>query len=299
MKKILCVMGVAALLLGASSCSKSGSTASSPEADSLGITMGKAIGMSIGADFKSMPEADKAKFNKDQFLAGLKTVLLADTANMAYLQGVSVGMNMLMQLMQMNNDSVQVNRDLLYKNFAEYYKLDSVSADQQQAIQMEYQTLMQSVQAKAMARYQARQQAAQQAKQAEGDSIEAADKAYMEQVKASDPDIKTTEDGLSYKVLANGNGAKAKDGDTVMVKYVGKLTNGKQFDASGDEPVRMNVNGVVPGFKEGLKMMSPGSKMILYIPGNLAYGVNSPSPEIPPMSTLVFEVELVDVNPSK
>lgn len=61
----------------------------------------------------------------------------------------------------------------------------------------------------------------------------------------------------------------------------------------------MNVNGVVPGFKEGLKMMSPGSKMILYIPGNLAYGVNSPSPEIPPMSTLVFEVELVDVNPSK
>ena len=131
MKKILCVMGVAAFMLGASSCSKTGSTASTPEADSLGITMGKAIGMSIGADYKSMPEADKAKFNKDQFLAGLKTVLLADTANMAYLQGVSVGMNMLMQLMQMNGDSVQVNRDLLYKNFAEYYKLDSVSAEQQ------------------------------------------------------------------------------------------------------------------------------------------------------------------------
>lgn len=299
MKKIFCVMGVAALLLGASSCSNGGSEASTPEADSLGITMGKAIGMSIGADYKTMPEADKAKFNKDQFLAGLKTVLLADTANMAYLQGVSVGMNMLMQLMQMNGDSVQVNRDLLYKNFAEYYKLDSVSQADQQAIQNEYQTLMQSVQAKAMARYQQRQQAAMQAKQAQGDSIAAADKAYMEKIKASDSEIKTTDSGLSYKVLAKGNGATAKDGDNVLVRYTGKLANGKQFDASGEEPVRMNVNGVVPGFKEGLKMMSPGSKMMLYIPGDLAYGLNSPSPEIPPMSTLVFEVELVEVNPSK
>ena len=150
-----------------------------------------------------------------------------------------------------------------------------------------------------MARYQQRQQAAMQAKQAQADSIAAADKAYMEKLKASDSEIKTTEDGLSYKVLAKGNVATAKDGDNVLVRYTGKLANGKEFDASGAEPVRMNVNGVVPGFKEGLKMMSPGSKMMLYIPGDLAYGLNSPSPEIPPMATLVFEVELVEVNPSK
>lgn len=291
-------MGVAALVFGASSCSNSGSAASTPEADSLGITMGKAIGMSIGADFNTLPESEKAKFNKDQFLAGLKTVILADTSNMAYLQGVSVGMNMLMQLMQMNGDSVQVNRDLLYKSFSEYYKKDSVSTAEQTAIQSEYQTLMQSVQAKAMARYQARQAAIQAQKKAQGDSVAAADKAYMEKLKASDSEIKTTESGLSYKVLATGTGAKAKDGDTVAVKYVGKLTNGTQFDES-KEAVNMNVNGVVPGFKEGLKLMSPGSKMMLYIPGDLAYGVNSPNPEIPPMATLVFEVELVEINPSK
>jgi FKBP-type peptidyl-prolyl cis-trans isomerase FklB len=109
--------------------------------------------------------------------------------------------------------------------------------------------------------------------------------------------VKTTASGLQYKILKEGDGPMPKATDTVKVNYKGTLIDGTVFDSSYDrgEPVTFPVNGVIPGWTEALQMMKVGSKWQLFIPANLAYGERSPGPKIGPNSTLIFEVELLDI----
>jgi FKBP-type peptidyl-prolyl cis-trans isomerase len=108
--------------------------------------------------------------------------------------------------------------------------------------------------------------------------------------------VKTLESGLQYKVIQEGKGAKPSDSDTVKVHYKGTLIDGKQFDSSYDrgQPASFAVNRVIKGWTEALQLMAEGAKWELYIPHNLAYGDHG-TPTIPPASTLVFEVELLEV----
>ncbi len=118
---------------------------------------------------------------------------------------------------------------------------------------------------------------------------------------AKNPGITTTASGLQYKVMAQGTGIKPTAEDTVSVHYKGTLIDGTKFDSSYDRnaPVSFPVGGVIPGWTEALQLMSEGSKYMLYVPANLAYGENSPSPQIKPNSVLLFEVELLKVIPKK
>jgi FKBP-type peptidyl-prolyl cis-trans isomerase FklB len=108
----------------------------------------------------------------------------------------------------------------------------------------------------------------------------------------------TTASGLKYQVMKKGSGtASPKASDTVKVHYHGTLLDGTVFDSSVQrgEPISFPLNGVIPGWTEGLQLMKVGDKFKFEIPSNLAYGANSPSPKIPPNSTLVFEVELLGI----
>ena len=108
----------------------------------------------------------------------------------------------------------------------------------------------------------------------------------------------TTASGLKYQVLKHGTGTVSpKVTDTVKVHYEGKLLNGTLFDSSiaRGQPISFPLNGVIPGWTEGLQLMKVGDKFKFEIPANLAYGANSPSPTIPPNSTLIFEVELLGI----
>lgn len=107
----------------------------------------------------------------------------------------------------------------------------------------------------------------------------------------------TTESGLQYEVIAKAEGAQPKVSDVVSVHYQGTLVDGSVFDSSIErgEPVEFPVGGVIPGWVEGLQLMSVGEKYKFYIPSELAYGAQSPTPAIPANSTLVFEVELLDI----
>ena len=109
--------------------------------------------------------------------------------------------------------------------------------------------------------------------------------------------VVTLPSGLQYKVITEGTGEKASFADTVECHYTGKLIDGKVFDSSVErgESIKFPVNRVIPGWTEAMTMMPKGSKWELYIPYNLGYGPQGSPPVIPGYSTLIFEVELLDV----
>jgi len=116
------------------------------------------------------------------------------------------------------------------------------------------------------------------------------------QENALNKSIYSTKSGLQYKIVKKGNGKKPKATDRVRVHYTGTLIDGTKFDSSVDrgEPAEFPLNAVIPGWTEGLQLMDEGSKYILYIPYNLGYG-EQPVGSIPPGSTLIFEVELIEI----
>jgi FKBP-type peptidyl-prolyl cis-trans isomerase FkpA len=148
------------------------------------------------------------------------------------------------------------------------------------------QEFMQKHQAAAMAKR------AEEAKknQADGDAFLAKNKTKT--------GVKTTASGLQYEVVKEGSGPKPKATDTVKVDYVGTKIDGTKFDASADHggPATFPRNGVIPGWTEGVQLMSTGSKYKFYVPSKLAYGENGPGP-IGPNATLVFEVTLLGIEP--
>jgi FKBP-type peptidyl-prolyl cis-trans isomerase len=108
--------------------------------------------------------------------------------------------------------------------------------------------------------------------------------------------VKTLPSGLQYKVLKDARGQKPKSSDVVKVHYKGTFIDGKVFDSSYErnDPVTFPVDQVIDGWKEGLPLMTVGSKYQFFVPSDLAYG-ESGRPGIPPNSVLVFEVELLGI----
>lgn len=109
--------------------------------------------------------------------------------------------------------------------------------------------------------------------------------------------VKKTASGLQYKVLQTGNGAIPAASDKVKVHYKGTLINGTTFDSSYDrgQPAVFGVTQVIKGWTEALQLMPVGSKWELYIPYDLAYGSRGAGADIKPFSTLIFEVELLEI----
>jgi len=167
----------------------------------------------------------------------------------------------------------------------------------------EFQAFMQprteAAQAEAAAA-QAEAQATAEAAAAEaGKENRAAGQAFIAALQ-EDAGVQSTESGLHYKILEPGEGDLPALTDTVLVHYKGTRIDGTPFDSSYDrgEPATFPLNGVVPGFGEGLTKIAAGGKIILYIPSELGYG-NTPRPggPIQPGDTLVFECELLEINP--
>ncbi len=129
----------------------------------------------------------------------------------------------------------------------------------------------------------------------ESESNKAAGEEFLKK-NAQNTGVVTTESGLQYQIVADGNEVKPGEKDTVYVHYTGTLIDGTEFDASDPEkdPVRMMMNRVIKGWTEGLQYIGEGGKIKLFIPAELGYGERGTG-AIKPNSTLIFDVELVKV----
>jgi len=128
-------------------------------------------------------------------------------------------------------------------------------------------------------------------------SVIAEGEAYLKANAAMDG-VTVTDSGLQYSVMTAADGAKPAATDNVTVHYRGTLLDGTEFDSSysRNEPATFQLNGVIPGWTEGVQLMSEGSKFKFVIPYQLAYGERGAGASIPPYSTLIFEVELIKIN---
>lgn len=131
------------------------------------------------------------------------------------------------------------------------------------------------------------------------DQAKAGGKKFIEDYLKKNKNAKKTDSGLVYEILKEGSGDKPKETDTVEVHYHGTLTSGEVFDSSVDRGKKISfpLNRVIKGWTEGLQLVAPGGKIKLVIPPELGYGDAGAPPKIPGGSTLVFEVELFQVNP--
>jgi FKBP-type peptidyl-prolyl cis-trans isomerase FklB len=129
-----------------------------------------------------------------------------------------------------------------------------------------------------------------------GKNIDASEKFLADNKKREG--VKETESGLQYEVITMGNGPVPTTGQKVKIQYTGTFIDGKKFDSSldheGGKPAEMDLNRVIPGMKEAILLMPVGSKFKFYIPYELAYGERGGG-QIEPYSTLVFDVELIEI----
>lgn len=198
------------------------------------------------------------------------------TDSLSYVIGADLGKNFRLQ-------EVEVNDEMILKGFQDaYLGNDSVFSEEvvQQVIQ-KFQVEQQKIQKeKAEKEFTENNQIGQK---------------FLMENKAKEG-VKTTESGLQYKVLRDAEGAKPLATSTVEVNYEGRLINGTIFDSSYErgESISFPLNQVIPGWTEGLQLMTVGSMYELYIPAELGYG-NRSVPGIPAGSTLIFKVELLGI----
>lgn len=303
MKKILIACGALAISLGFVACNNSSSSEANPNkgfADTLSTAIGELQGSQWAQNYLSLPVNDRDHFKKDEIIRGIEQVVMADTANQGYLSGLNIGMQIAGGLYQYEKAGIPVDRKAFMKEFAKAFKADTIDQQAFMLMQAKFEELNQRARKIAEAETEKAAEAARKAKEESPEAKEnvAVGEKYVTAAKANDPSIVTTPTGLSYKVVKEGNGPKVGRRGHATVKYTGKLVDGTEFDSSDN--ASFTPGSVVPGFGEGLEMMQKGGQYTLIIPGNLAYGADGiPAAGIPPMATLVFDVEVLDVTPEE
>lgn len=293
MKKLFLLGGVAAAMVGLSSCG-SGDAPKTFE-DSVAYFTAQASGQGLVRNINGLPEEMRDKVNKDAFLRGLQLVMEADTASFNdFMSGVQFGAQQVSGFMQMHDAGIDVNRQLFMKEFAKAFKADTVGDLEMMKVNETLTPLQERLMNVLMRAQQKKMEEQQKAITEKFEKNKAAGAKFIAEKTAADKGIKVTESGLAYKVTKMGTGAVAKDTDRVKVKYTGKLIDGTEFDSSKGQEATFSPKSVVPGFGEALTLLPAGTVVTLYIPENLGYGRQA-SGKIEPGSTLVFDIEIGEI----
>lgn len=233
-----------------------------------------ALGLTVGCQQETQTKAPEA--------TALTAEQMTEEQKQAYALGASMGLFAKSRIEQASEVGIETDLELLKQGFQQGLS-DTAEFD--------LATLQQLAQ-QGDAQLRQKQQEASQA--AAEKNIEAG-KAYLAE-NAQREGVMTTETGLQYEVLEEGTGINPTATDTVKVHYKGTLLDGTEFDSSYSrgEPIEFPLSGVIPGWTEGVQLMKEGAKYRFHIPSELAYGARDIG-SIPPNSTLVFDVELLEV----
>lgn len=206
-------------------------------------------------------------------------VLKTQKDKVSYALGMNLGTNL-------HKQSVEVDPAIVLRGLK-----DALAAGKTLLTEDEVRAALTQLQAEVRNKQQEIMKQAGEANRKEGQEFLAANKAKE--------GIVTLPSGLEYKILTEGTGPKPAATDSVSCNYRGTLLNGKEFDSSykRGQPATFPVNGVIKGWTEALQLMPVGSKWQLFIPSELAYGDRGAGPDIGPGSTLIFEVELLSIQP--
>lgn len=277
MKKTFVGVAAIALALGGFSCNTgiSGSSELKTGADTASYAQGLVNGNQFAGMLESMKEqAEGPQIDKEAFLKGFEEAL-ADSTKFGYFAGGITGSQMLQQFKK--------DKDFNYAAFMAAFRsalaADSVNfkltVDSAQTIVQTYQE----------AQYRKQMEEQYSANKDKG-------KAFIDNFQKEEG-VKTTASGLAYKVLTAGTGATPTATDKVKVSYVGTTIDGTEFDKN--EGMEFTLDGVIKGWTEMLQLMKVGDKVKVVIPHELAYGEKGSGYMIEPYSTLVFEIELLEI----
>jgi FKBP-type peptidyl-prolyl cis-trans isomerase FklB len=199
----------------------------------------------------------------------------------SYAIGMNIGQSM-------KKDSLDIDPKILLQGVK-----DAMSGSKTLMTDAEATTVMTDLRTQMTKKRDAEAQVAGQANKQAGDQFLAANK--------TKDGVVTLPSGLQYKVLKEGTGPKPSATDSVVCDYRGTLIDGKEFDSSfkRGQPATFPVDKVIKGWTEALQLMPVGSKWQLFVPSDLAYGERSPSPDIGPNATLIFEVDLLSIQQKK
>ena len=285
MKKIVLFAAIAAAT-GLASCTAQAPKANlKSEIDSLSYMMGITNTQGL-MDFASQRlGVDSAQYA--DFIKGIQAGISQTTkSEKAYIAGIQIGQQLSGDMFQninsqlFGNDSTQtLSKDNFLAGFFEALKGAGVSMEDAKQF---VQTRTEAIKAKALEEKYGENKAAGEKFLAENKTKEG---------------VVTTESGLQYKIIKAGKGEIPTKESTVKVNYKGTLIDGTEFDSSykRNSPATFRADQVIKGWTEALTMMPVGSKWELYIPQELAYGARETGGQIKPFSTLIFEVELLEI----
>lgn len=284
-------MMAAALVATMASCSKSGAPKADlkTDVDSLSYSIGLAQTQGLKAYLANTVGVDTT--DMAEFIKGLNEGANAgdDKKKMAYFAGVQIGQQISQQMLKGINyelygeDSTQT---ISLKNFMAGFvsgvngKSDIMTVEQAQEIATRK---MESIKKEQMEKKY-------------GDNKKKSEE-YMANI-AKKAGVKALANGVYYEVITEGKGAIPADTSRVKVKYEGKLIDGTVFDKTEKDPITFSCNAVIPGWTEALTHMPVGSKWIVYIPQDQAYGAREAG-SIKPFSALTFTIELIDIEAAK
>lgn len=284
-------MMAAALVATMASCSKSGAPKADlkTDVDSLSYSIGLAQTQGLKAYLANTVGIDTT--DMAEFIKGLNEGANAgdDKKKMAYFAGVQIGQQISQQMLKGINyelygeDSTQT---ISLKNFMAGFvsgvngKSDIMTVEQAQEIATRK---MESIKKEQMEKKY-------------GDNKKKSEE-YMANI-AKKAGVKALANGVYYEVITEGKGAIPADTSRVKVKYEGKLIDGTVFDKTEKDPITFSCNAVIPGWTEALTHMPVGSKWIVYIPQDQAYGAREAG-SIKPFSALTFTIELIDIEAAK
>jgi FKBP-type peptidyl-prolyl cis-trans isomerase FklB len=207
--------------------------------------------------------------------------LKTDKDKTSYAIGANIGKSL-------HKDELDIDPSILLRGLK-----DAMAGGKTLMTDDEIKASLTAVQADIRNKQQAKRQALGEANKREGDTFLAANK--------TQEGVVTLPDGLQYKILKEGDGPKPTAGDSVVCNYRGTLLNDTEFDSSykRGQPATFPVTGVIKGWTEALQLMPVGSKWQIFVPSELAYGARGAGAEIGPNSTLVFEIELLSIQPKQ